>query len=238
MGKPFEGELPEGFQLGTGIKDDYNFIIDHSYFGTDATYMDGKRLLLIWEGRDADTDDPQREILSVGEGWTTPDLGRTMIHPKNLTKVNNNSVYGKLMKWAVEDGDTIRAAALKGNTALQSDIWNGMKFHMGPTELKFGKNLDPITKTMPVEFLGVEGDAPKAASTSGAASTAPTPSTSASNGSGSITEKLLTRLAANSPTFEDFVNEALDIPNVMSDTELRNRVSDESDAGFYATHKG
>ncbi len=239
MGEPYTGELPESFILGTGLKDDFTFIVDHSYFGTDAAYQDGQQLLLIWEGRDAEDDSPHTEKFSVGKGWATEDLGRTMVNPKSM-KINNNSIYGRILKWAVENEKPLVALMIeRGGDARSSAIWNGLKFQMKVESMNYGKEIGVRERLMPAEFLGVEGEAPKAAAPS-VASSQPTssPVTTSTNGAVSMAEKILARLASTSDSFETFVEGALELPEVMSDNALRARISDESESGFFATHRG
>lgn len=235
----WEGPLPEGFELGSGLKDDYVFVVDHSYFGTDAAYMNGQQLLLIWEGHDEADNEPQTEKFSVGKGWVTEDLGRTMVNSKSM-KINQTSIYGKILAWAIEEcPELVKLVADRGGP-YKSDVWNGCKFQMQATTLHFGKNIGDKDRVMPAEFLGVEAEegvvAPKAA-TPPQRSTPTAPFTNGAAGS-TVTQKILARLAQSTDSFDAFINEALDIPDVMSDTALRTHVSDESEAGFYATHKG
>jgi hypothetical protein len=240
-------QLPNEWELGSGLKENYEFVIDHSYFGTDAQYQDGKQLLLIWEGHDAADNSPAREQYSIGKGWSTPDFGRTITGMKNI---NKNSMYGKIVEWSIEEHKAGRPALLatllqRGNP-MKSDIWEGMKFYMREREIKFGKNLDPVNRVMPVEYLGIDeestpGQSAVTPAPAAPAPAAPTPSKPASNGAsvpgGTATTKILTRLAQKSLDFESFVSEALDIPEVVDNVELRNLVSDDSDSGFYATHQ-
>jgi hypothetical protein len=250
-----EREIPEHWVTTTGFRDDFDFCIDHSYFGYDAQYQDGKQLLLIWEGHVIDPESEENnnaahhEQWSVGgkdkEGnylWTTEDNGRSMVHAKDLKVPNKSSFYGRIIDWAMtQESDELVGILAKGDPK-ESGIWNGVVLHMKTREFDYGGEIGKKPRVFPEHFIGFDTesatptttDIPKARGTG----TASTPQSASAPAGGSVSEKLLGRLAKASDSFEEFVEAAIDIPDVKSNTELRASVMDDGPTGFYATARG
>ena len=149
-------------KLGSGLLDDYTYTIENAWFSTDAAYNQGTSMMLFLEGTAVDAEgeihEDHQERYSIGSDWSTFDGGKSVQSDKGSKFINKSSLYGRLITACIEDCgiEEILDKRTQDN-GLTASMWIGMKFHMQETEIKFGKKLDPITRCMPVKFLGIEG---------------------------------------------------------------------------------
>ena len=170
-------------KLGSGLLDDYDYTIENAWFSTDAAYQNGTAMLLFLEGTAVDSEGEihgdHQERYSVGADWSTFDGGKSVQSDKGSRFINKSSLYGRFITSCI-DVCGIEEVLDKRTTdnGLTASMWIGMKFHMQETEISFGKKLDPVTRCMPVKFLGIEGQAapaPTTTSSSRRRQTAPQP---------------------------------------------------------------
>lgn len=159
--------LDESFEPGTGLPDDFAFTVEQAAFEFDARYEEkkqgggsGQTLLLKLKGR---PDDPSVEVseiaFSCGDGWTSPDGGRTAISTKNKKKFNQNTMYYKLIERCVaesKDGglDISAIFSARGAKSTEARLWEGLKFRFRRETVEFGPRMKPVEHLMPVAFLG------------------------------------------------------------------------------------
>jgi hypothetical protein len=238
-------QIPEAFQLDSGLREDMVITIHSAYFAPHADYQDGHQLLLFLIGTD-ESNEPVELRMSVGADWTTAD-GTTIAHPtKKRQQINKNSIYGhwlsysfqlpNLAKELIERSDT-----LGGKGPLDARIWNDLILSLENREIEFGKNIDPQNRLMPIEFIGVySGDtAPTIATSVNSVPTSTDPmevvrqaqlakaqSTAAvSNGSPLYAKAL--QLAKQSPDFATFLATALADSDILADDELAVQCADQ-----------
>jgi hypothetical protein len=242
-------QIPEAFQLDSGLREDMVITIHSAYFAPHADYQDGHQLLLFLIGTD-ESNEPVELRMSVGADWTTAD-GTTIAHPtKKRQQINKNSIYGhwlsysfqlpNLAKELIERSDT-----LGGKGPLDARIWNDLILSLENREIEFGKNIDPQNRLMPIEFIGTYNGETLAAVGAQPVPTTPGPSATdpmevvrqaqlakaqsqaaVSNGSPLYAKAL--QLAKQSPDFATFLATALADSDILADDELAVQCADQS----------
>lgn len=252
----------ESWELESGLLDNYDFEVTDAYFATDPRYQGGETWLLHWEGQ-ATTEEGNVQdhtlIIGLGQGWTSEDGGKTVVHEKGKEKFNQSSRYGRVIARCSKPeadnylGDDCRRVLVSRGTPREAAIWNGLKFHIDRETIKFGKGLDDREWELPTAFIGVAGVAgkgarpasaatPTATTTSTATASPPaTASASTSNGatttaSDKVLKARLKKLARESADHSEFFDKATDIPGVMDDEEILAMISDED--GLFAEARG
>lgn len=159
-------EIPEAFQLDSGLREDMILAVHSAYFAPHADYMEGKQLMLWLLGTDENID-PVELRMSIGSDWTTDD-GNVISHPtKKLQHVNKTSIYGfwladcyripELTRVLFERGEAL------GNVGPRdARIWMDLILHLQIRELSWGKNssVPSQDRLMPTEYLGMTTDQP------------------------------------------------------------------------------
>lgn len=233
-------QIPEAFQLDSGLREDMVISIHSSYFAPHADYQDGHVLLLFLIGTD-ENDEPVEIRMSVGADWTTTD-GTTISHPtKKRQQINKNSIYGHWLNFSFQIPELAktlieRSETLGGKGPLDARIWSDLILHLENKELIFGKNIDPQERLMPTEYMGLytETTAPVAAQP---VPTTPSPAelvaqakaqatVAVSNGS-PLYDKAL-QLAKSSPDYATFLATALADSDILADDELAVQCADQS----------
>lgn len=161
-------QVPDAWQLDTGLRDDMVIAIHSSYFAPHADYQDGKQLMLWLIGTDENAEAVEVRM-SIGADWTTDD-GNIVTHPtKKKQHINKNSIYGFFIQYAFEIPDLARAViergeALGGMGPRDARVWEGLVIHLQNRELKWGRGIDPQERLMPTEYFGLvsEQNAPAA----------------------------------------------------------------------------
>lgn len=212
----------------TGLLDDYDFVIEHAQFATDARYNDGATLLLQLEGtattEDGETIEGHTVMVPCGSGWESRDGGATAVHPAGKTKFNRSSFLGKIVDRCIKDFGIADVLMPRGEPT-QAKTWEGLAFHFQRETISFGSGVGDKEREMPSAFLGADGQV-KATTAAG------------SNGGGAAANpavieakiKALAKAAANYTAFVDAVIEQY--PEVVDDDALMARVVD--DAGIWA----
>ncbi|MGI0133461.1 MAG: hypothetical protein ACREBW_00685 [Candidatus Micrarchaeaceae archaeon] len=250
------------WETESGFRENYDLIVYHSYFATDAAYQDGQVILLHWEGVDAGDNEAVSERFAVGSGWNSNDGGISVFHEsgnKNR-RFNANSIYGRIINWAKTNPELMTLLAERGNERT-AGVWQDLKFHIAPIELDFGKRMEARIRNMPTQYLGqVDDDGNVIGGSSEPATVAEPPALSRQEKAAKLraevaarqsakTERTaegatgaapiiatLTNLAKQSDSHETFLIAALELEEVISDDELMSQVADDTPTGFYITH--
>ena len=223
------------WKLDSGLREAMDFTIVNPYFSTNAGYEGGQRTLLYLGGFD-EKNEPAEMFMSVGADWTTADGGKTITHPTK-TRVNKNSIYGHWLQHALEIPE-LRDILFTRGSPRAAEVWNNLTIHLELIEIKFGRDVKPVERLMPISFIGIyEDDAPSIESLTAAsipatfASTTPTPAemvaaAKAAQSAPNLRDQMIT-LAKSSSDFPTFLSAALAIPAVLADDVLVQQVADE-----------
>jgi hypothetical protein len=228
--------------------------IHSAYFSTHADYQEGKALLLFLLGTD-EAEEAVEIRMSVGADWATADGGKTITHPtKKVQKINKNSIYGHWIEHCFQIPALTEELISRNLPPTAAAVWDGLILHLQLREISFGRNIDPQTRLMPTEYLGLTSElepitiqvatpttapvpAPAPATPASApvltpkqrieaAKAAATQATAASNGSPLYAE--MVELAKSSSDFATFLNAALAREEVLADDALAEQVADET----------
>lgn len=233
-------DMPDAFQLDSGLREDMILSIHSAYFAPHADYQDGKQLMLWLIGLD-ENEEAVDVRMSVGADWTTDD-GNVITHPtKRQQRINKNSIYGHFLSYAFEIPELAkelidRADKLGGIGPRDARIWIDLIIQLQMKELTFGKTIAPVERLMPVSYLGLVDvsaptspappapSAPPTASPSDLVAAARAKSTPA-NGS-PLYQKALS--LAKDVDFPTFLALAFADPDILADDELAEQCADQS----------
>jgi hypothetical protein len=246
-------EIPDSWQLDSGLREDMVISIHSAYFAPHADYQDGKVLMLWLIGTD-ENEEPVEVRMSVGADWTTDD-GNTITHPtKRKQHINKNSIYGHWISYCFEITDLAKVIIERGD-ATDARVWNDLILHLQLKEISFGRNLDPQERLMPTEYFGLVtdvtpvavaqqqvGEAVKAEekveamvessepvdpkALVAAARAAAAKDAAVTNGSPLYLRAV--QMAKDAPDFATFVGQAFDDADILADDELAERCADQS----------
>lgn len=149
------------FEVSTGLADDFDAMVVEARFACDAGYNQGQSMLCHVTLLSPDPEVGEQKVMySTGNGWTSPDGGKTIIHERNRVTFNQTSNYGKLIKRLVELGmkDLLNS---RGIAPFDSGMLLGAKLHWKREEaekLNFGDGRADDgkvrTRLLPTAFLG------------------------------------------------------------------------------------
>lgn len=248
-------EVPEAWQLDSGLREDMIITVHSCYFAPHADYMEGKQLMIWLVGTD-ENEKPVDLRMSVGADWQTADGGVTITHPtKRKQHINKNSIYGHFISYCFAIPELAKTLVGRG-APTDSRIWIDLILHVQSKEITFGKNIDPQERLMPTEFLGLYQEqapatvAPMAASPAPAAAAPAAPVSEAAQAAmspqelvaqakaraqadaavtnGSPLFQRAVALAQSSPDFATFVTAALNDAEILADDELAERCADQN----------
>jgi hypothetical protein len=246
-------EIPESWQLDSGLREDMVISIHSAYFAPHADYQDGKVLMLWLIGTD-ENEEPVEVRMSVGADWQTDD-GNVITHPtKRKQHINKNSIYGHWIGFCFEITDLAKVLVSRGDPT-DARIWNDLILHLQLKEISFGRNLDPQERLMPTEYFGLVTDSVPAtpppaqptpppappAQPAPAAQQAPALSPQeivaqarankmqdAAVTNGSPLYLRAVEMAKEAPDFATFVGQAFDDADILADDDLAERCADQS----------
>jgi hypothetical protein len=161
--------------LESGLLDNFDGTIIRSWFATDDKYQGGNQMLIHWEIKTDDIDQPVIEkYYSVGKGWVSKDGGQTVEHESGNTSKNfqGSSMYGRILVRCRDDFG-MKDLMIERGLPFVAAIWNGLSFHFQTEELQFGSGLDARSAIMPNRFLGVGAVNGSAGAAPGTPATAP-----------------------------------------------------------------
>lgn len=240
-------QIPDVWQLDSGLREDMVIQIHSAYFAPHADYQDGKVLLLWLLGVD-ENDEPVEIRNSVGGDWQTDD-GNVIVHPtKRKQHINKNSIYGHWISHCFEIPELAKVLIDRAQTGIgptDARIWLDLVLHLQIREIKFGRNIDPQERLMPTEYLGLVQDlptstpapAPQVEAPSAAPAIDPQAAIAAARAAkqqgaavtnGSPLYMRAVELAKAAADFPTFLAQALADDDILADDELAERCADES----------
>jgi len=245
-------EMPPGFELDSGLREDMILSIHSAYFAPHADYQDGKVIMLWLIGTD-ESDDPVEVRMSCGGGWQSDDSNHIYNPERKKQHVTKTSVYGFWLSYAFEIPELAkvlveRADSLGGAGSLDARIWLDLILQLENRELKWGKNIDAQEKLMPVAYLGMTTGQPEL----GEQVAPQTPSqltqpgipnatvdplavvkaaraqaTQPIAGQGTVYDRAI-QLAKDAPDYASFLATALSDPEILADDELAVACADQN----------
>lgn len=237
------------WNTASGLPDDYDFDIYEAYFGFVDEYKDmagNLQPLLIWEGRDRQGLDREREVFSIGSGWTIIDNGRQVAAPDADTPTRRkkfvaSSIYGTLIDTMSTMG--LREIMARRGSSRDARIWEGLSFHMKRVEIKYGGRLENRVRPMPVSYNGEIQVAARQASPTAAPYQVPVSTTVDKPFGGGVMAQppaaevsIVAELTemARAMDLGQFQVEAMRRPEVYTNDGLRMAVVDAGTNGFWA----
>lgn len=146
--------VPEAWELDSGLRDDMVLQVHAAYFAPHADYQEGKQLMLFLIGVD-ENEEPQELRMSIGADWQTPDGGFTITHPtKRKQHINKSSIYGFWIAYCFEIPELAQTLISRGGPT-DARIWIDLVLHLQAKSLSWGPNIPDQERLMPTEFFGL-----------------------------------------------------------------------------------
>jgi hypothetical protein len=146
--------VPEAWELDSGLRDDMVLSIHAAYFAPHADYQEGKQLMLFLIGVD-ENEEPQELRMSIGADWQTPDGGNTINHPtKRKQHINKSSIFGHWINYCFEIPELAQALISRGGPT-DARIWIDLILHLQAKTLSWGPNIPDQERLMPTEYFGL-----------------------------------------------------------------------------------
>lgn len=147
-------QVPDAWELDSGLRDDMVLQIHGAYFAPHAEYQEGKQLMIWLLGTD-ENDEPAELRMSIGADWQTPDGGNTIIHPtKRKQHINKSSIYGHFISFCFELPELAKELISRGGPT-DARIWVGLVIHLQLRTLTWGGDIRDQERLMPTEYLGL-----------------------------------------------------------------------------------
>lgn len=244
-------ETLDAWKLDSGLRSDMVISIHAAYFSFHADYQSGQQLLLFLIGTD-ENEEAVEIRMSVGADWQTSDGGTTIVHPtKKQQRINGSTIYGHFISFCLQIPELAQVLMERG-APTNASIWVGLVIHLTEQEIKFGRNIEPQQRLMPVEFFGLIPDtapatvapvptAPVAAPPAAAAPVAAAPDPMAAIAAAKAAKAAaaapspesplraeMVALAQAQPDFATFLGLALADDRVLADDNLAVECADES----------
>ncbi len=122
-------QVPEAWELDSGLRDDMVLSVHGAYFAPHAEYQEGKQLMLWLLGVD-ENNEPAELRMSIGADWQTPDGGNTITHPtKKKQHINQSSIYGHWISHCFEIPDLSKVLFERGGPT-DARIWVNLIIHV------------------------------------------------------------------------------------------------------------
>lgn len=214
-------------QTGTGLIDQFNYTIKDAVFAFDARFGDGEIALLQLSGINSETSGEENIWLKCGKTWSIADNG-ARIEPSDPTKknpvINKNTQYGIWIDSFMRCDGANTVVEARDMDAWRADSWVGVTVEIARREKPLKINGEDVTQKY-FEVVGIDA----AEKTEPAAPTVEIPKAA---------EVKLKKIAAACSTYAEFVDTAYGEVEGLSGSSFEDHVVDDSDAGFYAQHKG
>lgn len=147
-------QVPEAWELDSGLRDDMVLSIHAAYFAPHADYQDGNQLMLFLIGVD-ENEEPQELRMSIGADWQSPDGGNTVNHPtKKKQHINKSSIFGHWIQYCFEIPELAQTLISRGGPT-DARIWIDLILHLQAKTLSWGPNISDQERLMPTEFFGL-----------------------------------------------------------------------------------
>ena len=167
-------QVPEQWELDSGLRDDMVLSIHGAYFAPHAEYQEGKQLMLWLLGTD-ENNEPAELRMSIGSDWQTPDGGNTITHPtKKKQHINKSSIYGHWISYCFEIPALAKTLIERGGPT-DARIWVGLVIHLQLKTLHWGGDINDQDRLMPVEYFGLTPEAGGTTVAPATATAAPAP---------------------------------------------------------------
>lgn len=216
-------------QTGTGLIDEFDYTIKDATFAFDARFGDGEIALLQLSGINSETSGEENIWLKCGKTWSIAD-GGARIEPSDPNKrnpvINKQTQYGIWIDSFLACDDADQYVKDLDMDAWVAESWVGMTVSLARREKPLTINGEHVTQKY-FEVTGISN-----VEFSGSTPAPATPEIPKS------AEVKLTKLAASCGTFEEFIDAAYGDIEGLTGASFEDHVVDDSDAGFYATHKG
>lgn len=150
-------QVPEAWELDSGLRDDMVLSIHGAYFAPHAEYQEGKQLMLWLLGTD-ENNEPAELRMSIGSDWQSPDGGNTIVHPtKKKQHINKSTIFGNWITFCFEIPALAKVLIERGGPT-DSRIWVGLVIHLQLKTLHWGGDIKDQDRLMPTEFFGLTTD--------------------------------------------------------------------------------
>lgn len=228
-----EEKVASKWERESGLPNDFDGYMTNSRFGVKEEYAakvqatagaaGGPAIMFLTDLVDKDGGLMGSQGWSIGSGWTVLEDGKKINHPKRANVVEG-SMYGNLQARVI---DQIKVDMDKRGDPTNAASWDGLGFHWMQEEhetvasRQTPATAKPATGLMPVEYLGELTSIAK-------------PEVKAEP-VGETEAKLIGMV--NAMEKAPFQLAAMKMPDVASNDKLMTSVLDDSDNGFYATHK-
>jgi|GEM_PF-2154071 hypothetical protein len=244
MPEEIKKHLDDDWETESGLPDDFDCWIVDAKFGYLAEYTDSQGRpvpLLLWYCESPDVDLEQPIPWSLGSGWQIRAEGARVEHKDGRKRFVDSSMYGRLINRVVKDlGVNMRSRG----SAKEAKVWVGLGFHMKREEVKY-EGLMPerggkTSRLMPVSYLGDRREKGKVVELPKQAKslTEEEVTIAARETFGEFQpEDLMARLkklALEHDQCLKFQMEAIKIPEVRSDNELKADILNDGEDGFWA----
>lgn len=240
-------ELSNQWGTDTGLVSEFDGDCVEAWFATNEQSEYDPDRVFLWlrfiniTTEEDDTLDEVVQRLSIGKGWEIADGGKRVVRSDGNERkgFNENTALGKLsdrvtgskkegVKFGAYFTDLLAHFAESGASPRDATIWEGHRFHVGPSEYPIKDRdtgeMSSYTVVLPEKYLGAavigNGVAQTKLSTNG-------------DGPGDLLDTLA-QLAQTAETHAAFQAAALQVEGVATDQTVLNRVVDDSDAGIYA----
>lgn len=227
----------------SGLLDHCVGTVDRAWFSVnlESTFPDPKPRLHLElvniendEGVDLDTFEIR---LGTGKDWEIVDDGQAVEDRsgRRNRKFHKMTGLGRVIDLVVKNADGHFDGCLEDlierGDPTQAHVWVGMRFEWERQEFPLD-NGDSYDLMLPVRYLGVEdgaGDGKKGKKGKEAGGS------SGKGASGSDLDAALRDLATNSPSYEEFVSQAMRMDGVTDSPELMAKIANEGADGYWAS---
>lgn len=209
------------WETESGLPNDIDAWVKGPYFGQKEEYKEvaGDAVLLILPLVDGSGEELRGPAYSIGGGWVPKDGGKRVEHPTRQRFVKT-SMVGRLIDRVVKE---LKVPMHELGAPTSAGVWDGIGFHWMQEEHTTVSG-EKRTQLMPVAYLGTKE--------------APAQGVVKAKGL-EIAKEVEEKLAelAKKGEYNQFVKAALKIKEVVTNDPLLSHITDDSGAGFWATHR-
>ena len=243
--------MSSSFKTTSGLPDNFEQDIEEFWFGKNPSSEQATdQIYAIIRGKSVDLESGEEEAentvyLSVGKDWEETKGGEAVKNKSGKGQFNKNSSFGRFIDHAVTaGGDGLLDLLQERGEAYEAETWKGLRFRMERKEFSFTRSGETekqtYSVTLPVEYLGEVGEAPKKAPAKKAPAKRATPAKRPVVKKAAKEDDLRSALVAYAAEFEEddfdtFVASVYDeetfprAAELEDDEELANAVLDEDD---------
>lgn len=125
----------EGWKTTSGLIDDFDIIIQQSWYGHNPKFDNGKATLLHLRGPASINGEVVSEeetlLFGTGKEWKVTDGGTTATHPSGKTQFNDQTSIGRLINSIAEvaDDEVMEELVNRGDPT-NAEVFLGLKLHL------------------------------------------------------------------------------------------------------------